>query len=136
MLLSAAIPGELSVLMDEARTKRVEVSYSCVVPMGELPVRSEGQLLVENNCYLLRADGVEIYCDGKSRWTVDPKAKEVYIEDAPGVLEFVENPEKYFSQLKDFKLLSSSISEPAGNEGEFRFDDSALSSDWTVTDLR
>lgn len=136
ILLSAAIPEELTALMEESRNGRVELTYSCLVPVGEAPVRSEGTLLVESNCYLLKANGLEIYCDGRSRWSVDPEAKEVYIEEAPGVLEFVDDTERYFSQLKDFRLLSSSTSGPVGNADEFRFDDASLPPDWVVTDLR
>ncbi|MBQ9410222.1 MAG: hypothetical protein IJU21_01290, partial [Bacteroidales bacterium] len=43
---------------------------------------TEGDVLVEDSAYRLDGLGLTIVCDGETRWTYDPEAGEVVIENA------------------------------------------------------
>ena len=91
-----------------------------------------GTLILEGNCYFAKGNGIEIYCDGKTRWTVDPEEKEVYIEEAGGIKEILEGDDSLESlSIKNVKYIPQT-----GSLRDFRFDTSSLDSSWVVTDLR
>ena len=75
---------------------------------------------------------MEVYCDGLTRWTVDIKSKEVYVEDAGGIEEVL----SYRDSVSGLKLSHIRYSELSDDLSAFTFDTSALDSSWIVTDLR
>lgn len=36
--------------------------------------------MLQGNAYAMRGNGIEVYCDGTSVWTLDPSLKEAYVE--------------------------------------------------------
>ena len=123
-------------LMERLQHERLTFTYSCTIDAGGLPVNSSGTVTAQGNCYKVSAQGVDIYCDGSTRWLVDTAAKEVYIEAAEGLGEFLAAPQDYLGALSDLKY-STPKSVPATEElGDFRFDCSKLDDNWVVTDLR
>lgn len=124
---------------------------------SKLSVSGSGRFIAEGNCYRSAGNGIEIICDGKTRWTVDTKAKEVYIESAGGIDDFLSNPALFLDSVKDFKIegktasgvyvnpsdgnavsfkLMDMKSVPASGTSDFSFDIKVLDSSWVVTDLR
>ena len=75
---------------------------------------------------------MEIYCDGQTRWTVDPEEKEVYIEHSGGIREILDGD----NSLKSLSLKNIKYIPQTGGLRDFRFDSSSLDSSWVVTDLR
>lgn len=57
---------------------------------GQYPVNGSGTVLVSGDCYRLSVNGLEIWCDGKSKWTLDEESKEGYKEQAGG--SYTSNP--------------------------------------------
>lgn len=114
-----------------AEGQRVSLGYNCTVD-GYAPVELSGSLLLQGNCYRAEGNGVEIYCDGGTRWTVDREEKEVYIESSDGIREVVQ----YKESLKT--LVLSDLKYLPGSEdlSPFTFDTVSLDSSWVVTDLR
>ena len=108
--------------------ERVTLEYECVTG-GPAPVHLQGTLVLQGNCYLAKGNGMEIYCDGTSRWTVDP---EVYIEDAGGIKEILESD----NSIKSLSIKNIKYIPQTGGLRDFRFDISSLDSSWVVTDLR
>lgn len=122
---------QIEEILAKLDSSRVSLRYDCTLqqPAG---LRLNGTLILQGNCYRASGNGMEIYCDGKTRWTVDPEEKEVYIETSGGTKEILngENTLKSLS-INDIKYI------PLSNDlRDFRFDTSGLGSDWVVTDLR
>ena len=111
--------------------QRVSLSYSCTVE-GPAPMQLSGRLLLQGNRYRAEGNGVEIRCDGSTRWTVDREEKEVYIESSGGIREVLQYKESLGTlALSDLQYLPGS-----DDLSPFVFDISALDSSWVITDLR
>lgn len=117
-------------------THRVDVSYSCEINVSETTVSVEGHITAQQNYYYVSGNGLDIYCDGQSRWTVDREAREVYIEQACGLEEFISDPDSYLGALSDLKIKDVKYSSLEDGASIFRFDTKSLDNSWVVTDLR
>lgn len=127
--LVAASQPELQELRKLLEGKRVTLDYSFVV---DGKVHYNGTATIQAPCFKAKGNGLEIYCDGTSRWTVDRESKEVYIETAEG-------PESYLSYLDgvtDLKAMNPVKEAISDDITPFIFDTSALDSSWVITDLR
>ena len=53
---------------------------------GKYPVNGSGEVRLQGDSFTMKGDGLEVYCNGNVRWTVDTEAEECYIEavDAKG----------------------------------------------------
>ena len=70
--------------LDRAAGKRVSFhyEYSLSKDGAGFSKVTEGDVLVEDSAYRLDGLGLTIVCDGETRWTYDPEAGEVVIENA------------------------------------------------------
>ena len=60
---------------------------------GQVPLSGSGTLRLQGDAFVMKGDGLEVYCDGATRWTVDTVAEECYIESVePGGLDYDANP--------------------------------------------
>jgi len=112
-------------------THRISLRYDCTFTQ-DTPVKLQGTLLIQGTCYQAKGNGMEIYCDGKTRWTVDPASKEVYIETAEGLEELM----SWGGDLTDLKLDAVRYLPLSEDLSPFTFDTAGLDSQWVVTDLR
>ena len=110
---------------------RISLHYDCTFTQ-DTPLKLSGTLLVQGECYSARGNGMEISCDGTTRWTVDPASKEVYVETSGGLEELL----YYRDSLTELKLSELKYLPLSGDLSAFSFDTSALDSSWVVTDLR
>lgn len=115
---------------------RVDASYSCEMSIADANVTVTGRITAQQNYYFVSGNGLDIYCDGESRWTVDSEAREVYIEKACGLEEFLSDPDTYLGALSDLKIKNVKYSSPESDLSLYRFDTKSLDSSWVVTDLR
>ncbi len=111
--------------------QRVSLSYSCTVD-GPAPMQLSGRLLLQGECYRAEGNGLEICCNGSTRWTVDREDKEVYIESSGGIREVLQ----YKESLKTLALNDLQYLPGSDDLSPFSFDVSALDSSWVITDLR
>ena len=132
LCLAAAAMAQ-NATIDELRklveTNRVTADYSFLM---QEKISCSGTITVQQPCFKVVGNGLEIYCDGKSRWTVDREAKEVYIE-------YSESPEEYMAYLPDVSDLKVTVvkTSPLSDDLKpFSFDVSRLDSSWVITDLR
>ena len=130
-LAAGAQQPQLAGIAAHLQTDRISLHYDCTYTQ-DAPMRLTGTLLIQGDCYYAKGNGMEIYCDGKTRWTVDPESKEVYIETAEGLEELAAYRDS-LSELKISELRYLPLSEDLS---DFHFDVSALGTDWVVTDLR
>ena len=129
--LDGKVKEQVQTILQRLQTERVSLKYKMVLD-SDPAIHLEGSLILEGNCYLALGNGLEIYSDGTSRWTVDPQEKEVYIEDSTGVNEAF----AYSDSVKELKISEVKYSPAKGEDSSFRFDTSKLDSSWVVTDLR
>lgn len=80
---------------------------------------SNGSLQVQNSMYIMNLEGVSVYFDGMSKWTVNHKAKEVIIESAISAFrDILTNPytiiknheENFKSAIKNEALTRQELS--------------------------
>ena len=87
-IAAGAQTRQLSEVAAHLQTDRISLRYACTVTQ-DTPVKLSGVLLIQGECYRAMGNGLEIYCDGATRWTVDPASKEVYVETAEGLEELL-----------------------------------------------
>ena len=129
--LTPAAQPQLGEIAAHLQTDRIALRYDCTYT-EDTPVRLSGILLIQGDCYRAVGNGMEIYCDGTTRWSVDPVSKEVYIEPAEGLSELLE----YRNSLSALKISDLKYLPLSDDLTPFRFDTAALGPDWVVTDLR
>lgn len=112
---------------------RIKAEFSCSIDNSDMRMDCKGSALAQGKCFVVKANGTEIYCDGTSLVIVDPAGKEVYIQDATGLESYLKENMGAVSGLKFQELR---YLDKTGDMSPFRFDTGKLSSDWTVTDLR
>ena len=135
VLLCALAFGQesrINEILSSLRDSRVSFSYSCTVMEQNVPIKLDGRIKAQGDCYYACGNGLEFYCDGKTRWTVDPEAKEVYIEKAGGLAELLGMQD----ELKDLKVSDLKREGMSDNLEAFKFNTTLLDRSWVVTDLR
>lgn len=77
---------------------------------GQVPLSGTGVVRLQDDSFVMKGDGLEVYCDGATRWTVDTAAEECYIETVkPGGLDYEANPALLVGAVdKAFKLKKTS----------------------------
>ena len=133
-VLQAQVP--VDTIRAALATSRISFHFSFMMETDLAPIKCEGDALAQGNCYRVNALGLEYYCDGTTRWTVDRESKEVYVESTTGVEEFLVNPEKYLGAMRNLDYSGLQQLPYSEDTAAFSFDTSALDASWVVTDLR
>ncbi len=60
----------------------VELALSYEGKLGKTLLKGEATLLVQGDSYLMSGNGLDVFCDGESVWTVDHDALEAVVETA------------------------------------------------------
>lgn len=92
-----------------AKNHSVEFSYSFVMH-ASAPVSGNGTAKVQGECFSVDGNGMKVMCDGRTRWIVDEKAREVIVESVTGDEEsLMVDPALIVKDLNaHFKTVSSS----------------------------
>lgn len=112
---------------------RIKAEFSCEIATDDVPVACKGTALAQDNSFVVKANGIEAYCDGKTLTIVDPAEKEAYIQDAEGLEDYLKANVGSVSKLKFSELRYLDKSK---DQTPFVFNTKTLDKDWTVTDLR
>ncbi len=90
-------------LLDKAAGERVSFHYTYSLSQKGADFFSvtDGDVVVEGNCYILEGLGLEVRSDGETRWTTDRDAKELLIENVEGEDLFT-NPALFLSSYKNY----------------------------------
>lgn len=100
---------------DAEKGSCVTFSYSFTV-RGNAPVRGEGTAVLQGNMFIVKGNGMEIWCDGKSRWTADRTAKELIVEDVDGQASIEANPALLISSLESsFRPTETAVESVSGS---------------------
>ena len=145
--------GELATLVKGAK---VTCDYTYQTVSGTI-FTGKGSAVLQGDCYLIKGNGLEILSDGKTRWTVDPIGKEVYVEGATAFNKIIADIDSFLRGIPDLKYengvltgtvqfpgedfalfctISNIKRESASQSKEFSFNTTGLDNSWVITDLR
>ena len=110
-------------LQERAASSEISFSYTYSASSGKVSMSGQGEVLLHGGAYRLEVDGLEVYCDGKDRWTLDRKAREVVVEPvAPGDADLSANPALLLSRAADFFTLADTARCTVDGEQLLRMD--------------
>ena len=75
-------PGQelLGKFVATVSSSSVSFSYSYRIDDGKSEIRGDGTVKMQGSAYMVSGNGLEVYCDGTDRWTVDRNAREAVAE--------------------------------------------------------
>ena len=87
----------------------VSFDYSYTLKKDRTNLNGSGSVKVQGDSFLLKGDGLEVWCDGKTRWVIDRVAEEAVIEPVDlSETDFAANPallltvvDKAFDEVSD-----------------------------------
>ena len=91
---------------------------------SDAPVKAVGTIQVQGNAYILKGNGLEVWCDGRNRWTADVKTKELAVEtvETDGDGSDALNPALIVGSLENhFRVASSGSTVNAEGKKLYRF---------------
>jgi hypothetical protein len=104
-LLMAGAGLHAQEILTRFSTDRISCKYTYSIDVP-ITLTYEGDALVQGECYHLAGNGLEIICDGVTRWTVDAEAREVYIENADEVENILK---EFLTYSKDIKMSGNTL---------------------------
>lgn len=115
MCLQAVCQDYLGSLVSSLNGSCATCSYSFKVS-GDLPLNGSGTLTVQGDAFAMSGNGLDLFCDGTTRWTVDRGSEECYIESVDAeVLDLSSNPALILGSLDQlFKKGKTSVSSHSG----------------------
>ena len=112
---------------------RVSASYSFTVIRGETRFLFSGEAVVQGECFFIDGNGVQVYCDGSRTVLVSPSDKEITIEAARPISQYIDDNAGSISEVAIRNVRKSPLSDDLSL---FRFDTSKAGADWIITDTR
>ena len=106
-LSSAQDNSLLDRMCSEVASSCVIIDYSYTARVSGIDNKASGSLMSQDENWVVKGNGVEMYCDGTAVWVVDPAAKEVVIESVADEQQtaFLTNPARVFVRLREaFKV--------------------------------
>lgn len=77
---SVAKSKTLEAFVSKVSSSLVSFDYSFTMPTKKAKMTGNGNVRVQGNSFLVDGNGLEIWCDGKTRWTVDRISEEALVE--------------------------------------------------------
>lgn len=105
----AQAQGALEDFAGQLTGGEVSFKYSFEV-QGDVPVKGSGTAVLKGNAFHIFGNGLEIWCDGKTRWTIDRGSREAYIETVEiESVDYLANPATLLGALtRAFQINSVS----------------------------
>lgn len=109
-LLSFAKSKTLDSFVTNVSTSLVSFDYSFSMPTKKAKMTGNGNVMVQGNSFVMNGNGLEIWCDGKTRWTIDRLSEEALIEYVDDSYEsFATNPALMIASVDEaFREISFS----------------------------
>lgn len=81
----------------------VTIDYTYTARVSGIDNIASGNLVTQGEKWVMKGNGVEMYCDGTSVWVLDPALKEVVIESMQDqqATDFMTNPARAFVNIHD-----------------------------------
>lgn len=130
-------------LYDKFSSSCVELKYSYTSRVSGVNIKGSGDLLLQGDMWHNVGNGIEIWCDGKTVWTVDHEAREVVIDSVAEDDADITNPALMFMKMQEVfnvkQVLRSSdgkaeiyVLEPKNDIGIDFFNVEIMKSDATI----
>ena len=102
-LTSAQDNSLLDRMCSEGAASCVTIDYSYTARVSGIDNQASGELVSQGENWIVKGNGVEMYCDGTTVWIMDPTAKEVVIEPVADEQQtaYLTNPARVFVGLQD-----------------------------------
>lgn len=113
---AAEPPYPLERLENRVNSSEITFSYTYHATGGRVSMTGGGSVVLQGDAFILNVDGMEICCDGITKWTLDRDAGELVIEpyDSSSA-DLGSNPAVLLRRLASFfEVSSSSASEYSG----------------------
>ena len=93
----------LGKFVDGIKSSCVAIEYSYTARVSGVDNIGSGNLMSQGQMWTMFGNGIEMYCDGKTVWVVDPVSKEVIIEPISDEeeTEFLTNPARMVLNITD-----------------------------------
>lgn len=129
----------LSAFVDKVSVSLVSFDYSFTMPTKKAKMTGNGSVKVQGTSFIVDGNGLEIWCDGKTRWTIDRISEEALVESVDDSYDsYATNPalmiasidnafreESFGSSKFGGKVVDASVLTPA-NKGKGSMDIAGL----------
>lgn len=118
LCIAAAAQGTTSLeqLCAKMSDKASVLNYSYILSMSGVKTVGEGTVTTQDNAYVLRGNGMNIYCNGSTLWVMDEAGKEILIDSvAQGTDAYLSNPVLLLANLNKIFSISTPITS-GGNQ--------------------
>ena len=111
LALLLRVPASADPVLDAFVAK---VAASCVSfdysyrTLGNVPLTGGGKAQVQGDAFHLTGNGLEVWCDGTTRWSADPDSRELVIETVGEGRDYAGNPALLISFLEEAFTVASS----------------------------
>lgn len=101
----------------KASSCRMEFDYSYVTGGGPAVMTGSGSVSAQDSMFRMTGSGLEVWCDGTSKWTVDRTAEEAVAEPAGDYAgDFLSNPAAVLSLLRNAEVTDTDSSVRNGRQ--------------------
>ncbi len=141
----------LSGMVSAQNTESFTLDVKYFVEMSESSeIKGDAIIIFQDTAYTMSGNGIKSYCDGKTVWTLDLVAKEVYIESitpdleaymkdlADALISMKDNTETSFlsPEGQEVRITVKSINKSGRKDVSSFRPVQEFDSSWVVTDLR
>ena len=105
---SLAKSKTLDAFVSKVSASLVSFDYSFTMPTKKARMTGNGSVKVQGNSFIVDGNGLEIWCDGKTRWTVDRISEEALVESVDDSYDsYATNPALMIASIDNaFKEIS------------------------------
>jgi len=164
LLFSLGLSAQGIKLLDKVKDNRASFHYTYSLSRdgGEFKPVTDGEVVVEDNCYIMEGLGIKVTSNGEIRLSVDPEAREAVVEKVEKEDMFT-NPALFIGSYKNYLdkikvnssgkdsmdvtltldddtkarfILTGIKFSPKEGKSDFTVDVKSLPEDYLVTDLR
>ena len=112
LCIAAAAQGNatLEQLRANMSNKSAAISYSYTLTSSGLKTLGEGTLTTQDKSYVMKGNGLRIYCNGTNLWVVDDSSKEILIDSvSQGADAYLSNPVLLLADLNSIFTISQPV---------------------------
>lgn len=120
-------------LLEQRMQNRISADYSFYIDRDGTKILFSGNVLVQDDMFRIKGNGVEVYSDSAAFYVVDRKAKEVCIESCKKVEEYIK---ENVSNVQDLRISNVVRENKSQDISAFVFIPDELGAGWVITDLR
>lgn len=119
--VSAQSQTLLDKLNDAFASHCVEMDCTYSIQTGGIASKGECKVSIQGTSYVMRGNGLEIFCDGKSVWVLDSAAMEAVVEPVTDdSFSYMTNPALLFRDMDKLFAVSSASASASGTRYQLK----------------